>query len=38
MFCDTDKKKLKNKIPNVTDFVKNAKLTELEKKFLILVI
>ena len=34
----TDKTELENKIPNVTDFVKKAKLTELENKFLILVI
>ena len=34
----TDKTELENKIPNVTDFVKKGKLTELEKKFLILVI
>ena len=27
---DTDKTELENKIPNVTDFVKKAKLTELE--------
>ena len=35
---NTDKTELGKKIPNVTDFVKKAKLTELEKKFLILVI
>ena len=29
---NTDKKELENKIPNVTDFVKKAKLTELENK------
>ena len=28
----TDKTKLENKIPDVTDFVKKAKLTELENK------
>ena len=28
----TDKAELQNKIPNVTDFVKEAKLTELENK------
>ena len=28
----TDKTQLQNKIPDVTDFVKKAKLTELEKK------
>ena len=27
---DTDKRELENKIPNVTDFVKKAKFTELE--------
>ena len=27
-----DKSKLEKKIPNVTDFVKKAKLTELENK------
>ena len=27
---DTDKSELENKIPNVTDFVKKAKVTELE--------
>ena len=32
----TDKSQLENKSPNVSDFVKKAKLTELEKKFLIL--
>ena len=35
---NTDKTELGKKIPNVTDFVKKEKLTELEKKFLILVI
>ena len=30
----TDKTQLQNKIPYVTDFVKKAKLTELEKKSL----
>ena len=30
---NTDKTELENKIPNVTDFVKKAKLTELENKF-----
>ena len=34
---NTDKTELEKKIPDVTDFVKEAKLTELEKKFLILV-
>ena len=29
---NTDKKELENKIHNVTDFVKKAKLTELENK------
>ena len=29
---DTDKSELENKIPNVTDFLKKAKLTELENK------
>ena len=29
---DTDKSELEKKIPNVTDFVKEAKLTELENK------
>ena len=29
---DTDKSELENKIPDVTDFVKEAKLTELENK------
>ena len=29
---NTDKTELENKIPNVTDFVKKAKLTELESK------
>ena len=29
---NTDKTKLENKIPNVTDFVKKTKLTELENK------
>ena len=28
----TDKSELENKIPNMTDFVKKAKLTELENK------
>ena len=28
----TDKRELKKSIPNVTDFVKKAKLTELENK------
>ena len=31
--CGTDKSKLENKIPKVTDFVKKASLTELENKF-----
>ena len=35
---DADKSELEKKIPNVTDFVKEAKLTELEKNFLISVI
>ena len=35
---NTDKTELENKIPNVTNFVKKRKFTELEKKFLILVI
>ena len=30
--CNTDKTELENKIPNVTGFVKEAKLTELENK------
>ena len=30
--CDTDKSELENKIPDVTDFVKNFELTELENK------
>ena len=30
--CDTGKSELENKIPDVTDFVKKAKLTELENK------
>ena len=30
---NTDKTKLENKIPDVADFVKKAKLTESEKKF-----
>ena len=30
----TDKTELEKKIPNVTDFVKEAKLTELENKTL----
>ena len=29
---DTDKSELENEIPNVTDFVKKAKLTELDNK------
>ena len=29
---DTDESELENKVPNVTDFVKKAKLTELENK------
>ena len=29
---DTDKSELENTIPNVTDFIKKAKLTELEHK------
>ena len=29
---DTDKSELENKIPDVTDFVKEAKVTELENK------
>ena len=29
---NTDKTELENKIPNVTDFVKKAKLTKLENK------
>ena len=33
-----DKRELKNKIPNVTDFVKKAKLTVLENQFLMLII
>ena len=33
-----DKKELENKIPNVTDFVKKAKLTVLENQFLMLII
>ena len=35
---NTDKSELENKTRNVTDFVKKTKLTELGKKFLILVI
>ena len=35
---NADKTKLEIKIPNVTDFIKKAKLTELENKILILVI
>ena len=35
---NTDKSELENKTSNVTDFVKKTKLTELGKKFLILVI
>ena len=31
---NTDKTELEKKIPNVTDFVKKAKLTELENKIL----
>ena len=34
----TDKTELEKQIPNVTDFVREAKFTELEKKFLILAI
>ena len=34
----TDKTELENKIPDVSNLVKKTKLTELEKKFLILVI
>ena len=30
--CDIDKSGLEKKIPDVTDFVKKAKLTELENK------
>ena len=33
-----DKRELENKIPNVTDFVKKAKLTVLENQFLMLII
>ena len=29
---DTDESELENKVPNVTDFVKKAKLTELENQ------
>ena len=32
--CQTDKVELEKKIPDVTDFVNKAKLTELEKKIL----
>ena len=35
---NTDKTELENKIPDITNFLKKAKLTELEKKLLILVI
>ena len=35
---NTDKTELENKIPDVSNLVKKTKLTELEKKFLILVI
>ena len=35
---NTDKAELVNKIPNVSDFVKEGKMTELEKKILMLVI
>ena len=35
---NTDKTELENKVPNVINLVKKTKLTELEKKFLILVI
>ena len=35
---NTHKTELENKILDVTDFVRKRKLTELEKKFLILVI
>ena len=34
---NTGKTELENKIPDVTNFVKKTKLTELEKKNLILV-
>ena len=34
----TDKAELEKKIPNVTDFVKKTKLTELENKILNLVL
>ena len=34
----TDKAEQEKKIPNVTDFVKKTKLTELENKFQILVV
>ena len=34
----TDKSKLEKKIPNVTDFIIKTKLTELENKFLMLVV
>ena len=33
-----DKRELENQIPNVTDFVKKAKLTVLENQFLMLII
>ena len=35
---NADKTELEKKIPNVTDFVKNAELTGLETKFLMLLI
>ena len=35
---ETEKTELENKIPDVTDFVKKTKLTELEKKFQTLVV
>ena len=35
---NTGKTELENKIPNADDFVKEGKLTELETRFLILVI
>ena len=34
----TDKTELEKKIPDVTDFVKKTKLTELEKKIQMLVV
>ena len=34
----TDKAELEKKIPNVTDFIKKIKLTELENKFQMLVV